>query len=74
MELIIGGFIGGVLVGILLHLFFDKRKHESGEFVVNLEDPMDETLKLNMYDSLDEICSKQHIILRVIIYGNNSLK
>lgn len=69
MDFLVGIFVGAFLFWVLV-----ERKTASGSFIVNLEDPMDETFKLEMYDSIGEICSKKQIFLNVKIIGDDSLK
>lgn len=67
-------FIIGILVGVFLYWVFGERKRESGSFIVNMTDPLDETFKLDMYESLGELCAKKHIYLKVKIITDDSLK
>lgn len=69
MEFLIGIFVGGFLYWV-----FAERKRSSGSFIVNTSDPMDETLKIEMYDSISEVCSKKQILLDVKILNEDSLK
>lgn len=69
MEFLIGIFVGGFLYWV-----FAERKRSSGSFIVNMSDPMDETLKIEMYDSISEVCSKKQILLDVKILNEDSLK
>ena len=67
-------FVIGILVGAFLYWVFAERKRASGSFIINMSDPMDETFKLEMYDSLGEIYRKKKILLNVKIIGDNSQK
>lgn len=67
-------FLIGIFVGAFLYWVFAERKQASGSFIINMDDPMDETFKIEMYDSLNEIYSKKHIMLNVKVYEDNSLK
>ena len=62
-------FLIGLLFGVFLCWVFSERKPASGEFIINLEDPNEETFKLNMYDDLNDLCFKDHIKLQVKVYG-----
>lgn len=66
-------FLGGVIVGVLGTIVFFNRRRPSGTFYINLDDPMDETLRLEMDDNLNRICSKKRISLAVIVTNSNSL-
>lgn len=66
-------FVIGILVGAFLYWVFAERKSASGSFIINMTDPMDETFKLEMYDSIGEIYSKKKIFLNVKIH-DDSLK
>lgn len=67
-------FIIGIFVGAFLFWVFVERKTASGSFIVDLNDPMEETFKLEMYESLGEICNKKQIFLNVKILTDDSLK
>lgn len=67
-------FIIGIFVGAFLYWVFGERKRASGSFIINMTDPLDETFKLEMYDSLGEIYSKKYIFLKVKVYEDDSLK
>ena len=66
-------FIIGILAGAFLFWVFCERKKSSGTFTVNMSDPLDETFKLDIYDSLGELCAKKQIHLDVKIINDNSL-
>lgn len=65
-------FVIGILVGAFLFWVFCERKSPSGLFIVNMTDPLDETLKIEMYDSPGEIYSKKQIRLDVKVIDDNS--
>ena len=67
-------FLGGVILGILGTIIFFNCRRPSGTFYINLDDPMDETLRLEMDENLNRICLKKRIILSVIVTNSNSLK
>lgn len=73
MELVLI-FVGGVVVGVLLTLGWFRSRKPSGAFHINLNDPMEETLRLEIDDNLNHICSKKRISLAVNVIGKNSLK
>ena len=69
MDFVIGIFVGAFLFWVLV-----ERKKASGSFIVDLNDPMEETFRIEMYDSLGEICNKKQIFLNVKIITDDSLK
>lgn len=59
-------FLIGIFVGALLYYVFCERKKPSGVFTIDLSDPDNkEICKFELYDSLDVIYSKKHILLDV---------
>lgn len=69
MEFLIGIFVGALLFWVLV-----ERKTASGSFIVNMDDPMEETFRIEMHETLGEICNKKQIFLNVKIQDSNSLK
>ena len=67
-------FLIGILVGAFLYWVFAERKVASGSFIINMSDPMDETFRLELHDSLGEIYNKKKIFLNVKILTDNSQK
>ena len=66
-------FVIGIIVGLLLYYAFGQRKRPSGTFIIDVSDPMnDDVFKLDMYDSLNTIYSKKHIILNVRVIEDRS--
>lgn len=66
-------FIIGILVGAFLFWVFGERKRVSGSFTVNMTDPLDETFKIDFYESLGELCSKKYLYLKVKVLTDDSL-
>lgn len=66
-------FVIGIFVGGLLYWVFCERKKPSGTFIIDQSSPMqEETFRLEMDDSLNEIYSKKQIILDVKVYEDDS--
>lgn len=65
-------FVIGIFVGGLLYWVFCEHKKPSGTFIIDMSDPMqEETFRINMDDSLDEIYNKKQIVLDVKVYEND---
>lgn len=55
----------GIVLGSLATLFLMHNRKPSGTFTINLSDPMDETLRLDIRDDLNYISTKKRIIFTV---------
>ena len=66
-------FLIGIFVGALLYYVFGERKKKpdfAGTFEIDLSDPMKDTCRLELDESLGEIYAKKEITLRVKTYAN----
>ena len=70
---VVVGVIIGAIIGMILHYTFEKRKKPSGTFVINLTDPTKDVCRIELNDSLNDIYSKQQMILNVKVYEDHSL-
>ena len=67
VEFVIGIFVGGLLYWLLF-----CHKKPSGTFVIDLSDPLqEETFRIDMDDSLNDIYTKKQIVLKVKVYEND---
>lgn len=65
-------FVVGIAVGMILYYVFCSRKKTSGTFVIDFTDPEKDVCRLEMDESLIDIYEKDHIILKVRVYEENS--
>lgn len=68
MEIIVGIIVGGLIVWLLT-----KRTKPSGTFVIDVSNPDKDLCTLELDENLNIIYSKKQIILRVKVFGENSL-
>ena len=57
--------MAGIIVGSIVTWSLISNRKPSGTFTINLADPMDETLRLDIRDDLNYISTKKRIIFSV---------
>ena len=67
-------FVIGIVVGALLYFVFSKRKKISGSFTIDLRDEAKDVCTLNLYEDINDIYRKKHILLKIITFDENSPK
>ena len=69
MNLVI--FIVGIIVGLILHYIFANRKKPSGQFVIDLSDPLKDVCTFVLYEDINDIYEKKQILLDVKTYDDS---
>lgn len=65
-------FVVGIFVGGLLYWLFFCHKKPSGTFVIDLSGPaLEETFRIDMDDSLNDIYAKKKIVLNVKVHEDD---
>ena len=67
-------FLIGVLAGGLLFYLFIDRKRPSGCFTIDLRDESKDVYTLNLYEDINDIYCKKHIMLEIKTFAENSPK
>lgn len=65
-------FLGGVAIGVLLHMYAVHNRRVSGTFVMDFTDPEKDVCRLEMNDNLEQIYSMKQIVLNVKVYEDDS--
>ena len=69
MEFLIGIFVGG-----LLYFLFVGRKKPSGCFTIDFRDISKDVCTLNLYEDINDIYRKKHMLLEIKTYSEDSPK
>ena len=69
---LIATFAIGYIIGAIVANILFWRKKPDGVFRVNLADPMDETLKLEVNKSLAEIVKSSYLVFTVAVMKDES--
>lgn len=64
-------FLIGIVVGALICFAFVEVKKPSGSFVIDLSDSAKDVCTLNLYEDINDIYRKKHIVLKVKTNGGS---
>lgn len=71
MELVIL-FLGGVVIGVLCHIFIVNSRKPSGRFIIDFSNPEKDFCRLDLDEDLNSIYFKKKIVLKVESHGYDS--